>query len=59
MKEILIGIIAALFFAFTFILNHSMELEGGSWLMEFFTPLLLYVALSNHHCCIRGKDGFR
>lgn len=32
MKEILIGIIAALFFAFTFILNHSMELDGGSWL---------------------------
>lgn len=30
MKEIAIGIVAALFFAFTFILNHSMELEGGA-----------------------------
>lgn len=32
MKEILLGIVAALFFAMTFILNHAMELDGGSWL---------------------------
>lgn len=32
MKEISLGILAALFFAVTFILNHSMELDGGSWL---------------------------
>lgn len=32
MKEISIGVISALFFGFTFILNHSMELDGGSWL---------------------------
>lgn len=32
MKEILLGILAALFFAMTFILNHAMELDGGSWL---------------------------
>ncbi|MGJ9459251.1 DMT family transporter [Oceanobacillus sp. CF4.6] len=31
MKAILIGIIAALFFSVTFVLNRSMELEGGSW----------------------------
>ncbi|GGJ70474.1 DMT family transporter [Virgibacillus salexigens] len=31
MKAILIGIFAALFFSVTFILNRSMELEGGSW----------------------------
>ena len=32
MKEIALGILAALFFAVTFILNRSMDLEGGSWL---------------------------
>lgn len=32
MKEIALGILAALFFAVTFILNRSMELDGGSWL---------------------------
>ena len=32
MFEILLGILAALFFAVTFILNHAMELDGGSWL---------------------------
>ncbi|MFC4024601.1 multidrug resistance efflux transporter family protein [Oceanobacillus longus] len=31
MKAILIGILAALFFSVTFVLNRSMELEGGSW----------------------------
>ncbi|HLS59711.1 MAG TPA: multidrug resistance efflux transporter family protein, partial [Virgibacillus sp.] len=31
MRAILIGIIAALFFSVTFILNRSMELAGGSW----------------------------
>lgn len=32
LKAILIGILAALFFSVTFILNRSMELEGGSWI---------------------------
>ncbi|WP_078429068.1 multidrug resistance efflux transporter family protein [Alkalihalobacterium alkalinitrilicum] len=32
MKGILIGILAAFFFSFTFIFNRSMELTGGSWL---------------------------
>src|SRR5699024_3113563 len=31
MKAILIGILGALFFSVTFILNRSMELDGGSW----------------------------
>ena len=58
MKEILIGIIAALFFAFTFILNHSMELEGGSWLWSsslryfFMLPFLILIV------ALRGKGGF-
>lgn len=28
----MIGIVSALFFAVTFILNRAMELDGGSWL---------------------------
>ncbi|WP_301108816.1 multidrug resistance efflux transporter family protein [Sporosarcina sp.] len=32
MKAIGIGILSALFFAVTFVLNRSMELDGGSWL---------------------------
>ncbi len=32
LREIALGILAALFFAVTFILNRSMDLEGGSWL---------------------------
>ena len=32
MKEIALGILASLFFAVTFILNHAMEMQGGSWL---------------------------
>jgi drug/metabolite transporter (DMT)-like permease len=51
MKEILIGIIASLFFAVTFILNRSMEVAGGSWLWSsslrfiFMLPFLLIIVL--------------
>lgn len=31
MRPILIGLLAALFFSFTFVLNRSMEIGGGSW----------------------------
>lgn len=59
MKEILIGILASLFFAVTFILNHSMELEGGSWLwsssLRYFFMLPFLIAI----VAIRGKGGFR
>lgn len=59
MKEIIIGIVAALFFAVTFVLNHSMELEGGSWLWSsslryfFMLPFLITIV------AIRGTKGFR
>lgn len=52
MKEIALGILAALFFAVTFVLNHSMELEGGSWLWSsslryfFMLPFLLIIVFS-------------
>ncbi|WP_101842313.1 multidrug resistance efflux transporter family protein [Halobacillus sp. Marseille-P3879] len=51
MKEIMIGITASMFFAVTFILNRSMELDGGSWLWSsslrffFMLPFLLLIVL--------------
>lgn len=51
MKEILIGILASVFFAVTFILNRSMELSGGSWLWSsslrfiFMVPFLVIIVL--------------
>jgi len=49
LKEIALGILASLFFAVTFILNHSMEMQGGSWLWSaslryfFMLPFLLAI----------------
>lgn len=51
MKEILIGILASMFFAVTFILNRSMELSGGSWIWSsslrflFMLPFLFLIVL--------------
>lgn len=51
MKEILIGIIASMFFAVTFILNRSMEVTGGSWIWSsslrfiFMFPFFLLIVL--------------
>ncbi|MFJ7972736.1 multidrug resistance efflux transporter family protein [Psychrobacillus sp. NPDC096389] len=49
MREILLGVLASLFFAVTFILNRSMEVSGGSWLWSsslrffFMLPFLLII----------------
>jgi drug/metabolite transporter (DMT)-like permease len=52
LRSILLGILSSFFFAFTFILNRSMELGGGSWVWSaslryiFMVPfLILIVAL--------------
>jgi len=51
MREILLGVLASMFFAVTFILNRSMELSGGSWLWSsslrffFMVPFLLAIVL--------------
>ncbi|HWK23507.1 MAG TPA: multidrug resistance efflux transporter family protein [Ureibacillus sp.] len=51
MKEIALGILASLFFAVTFILNHAMELNGGSWLWSaslryfFMLPFLFVIVV--------------
>jgi hypothetical protein len=55
LKALLLGIIASLFFASTFVLNRAMELSGGSWVWSaalrylFMLPPLLAIVLA------RGK----
>ena len=58
-KALPAGILASFFFAFTFILNRSMHLGGGSWvwsacLRYYFTLPILALVL-----CFRGRDAFR
>ncbi|EIJ78218.1 YjlA [Bacillus methanolicus PB1] len=49
MRPIILGICAAFFFAFTFVLNRAMDLSGGSWIWSaslryfFMVPLLLFI----------------
>lgn len=49
MRSLIIGIVAAFFFAFTFVLNASMEASGGSWIWSaslryiFMIPFLLAI----------------
>lgn len=51
MQAIILGIVAAFFFAFSFVFNRSMELEGGSWLYTaslrylFMLPFLLAIVM--------------
>lgn len=51
MRPILLGICAAFFFAFTFVLNASMELSGGSWIWSaslryiFMVPFLILIVM--------------
>lgn len=51
MRPIILGVLAAFFFAFTFIINRSMELEGGSWIWSaslryfFMIPFLLLLVI--------------
>jgi hypothetical protein len=49
LKPLVLGVCGAFFFAFTFVLNRSMELDGGSWIWSaslryfFMVPLLLII----------------
>ncbi|WP_079509184.1 DMT family transporter [Mesobacillus jeotgali] len=49
MGPILLGVLASFFFAFTFVLNQSMELSGGSWIWSaslryiFMVPFLVAI----------------
>lgn len=51
LRPIFLGVCAAFFFAFTFVLNRAMELSGGSWIWSaslryfFMVPLLLLIVI--------------
>ncbi|KGK91382.1 membrane protein [Desulfosporosinus sp. HMP52] len=51
MKSVLLGILASLFFAVTFVLNRAMDLSGGSWVWSavlrylFMVPPLLLIVM--------------
>ena len=47
MRPIILGICSAFFFAFTFVLNQSMELSGGSWIWSASLRIYLYGAFSS------------
>lgn len=55
MRPIIIGMFAAFFFAFTFVLNRSMELSGGSWIWSaslryfFMVPFLVLIVMSRRN----------
>jgi drug/metabolite transporter (DMT)-like permease len=55
MGPITLGILAAFFFAFTFVLNQSMELSGGSWIWSaslryiFMVPFLLAIVAARRN----------
>lgn len=55
MRPIILGMLAAFFFAFTFILNRSMELSGGSWIWSaslrylFMIPFLLIIVIGRRN----------
>ncbi|TWT26446.1 multidrug resistance efflux transporter family protein [Planomicrobium sp. CPCC 101110] len=55
MKPIVIGIFAAFFFAFTFVLNASMDATGGSWIWSaalryiFMVPFLVAIVLARRN----------
>lgn len=54
MRPILIGVLAAFFFSFTFVLNRAMELNGDAWVWSaslrffFMVPLLLLLFLGKN-----------
>ncbi|MCM2532082.1 multidrug resistance efflux transporter family protein [Neobacillus pocheonensis] len=55
MRSIILGIFAAFFFAFTFILNRMMDLAGGSWIWSaslryfFMMPFLLIIVMGRRN----------
>jgi drug/metabolite transporter (DMT)-like permease len=55
-KALFLGIAASFFFAFTFILNRSMNLSGGSWIWS--ASLRFLLALPLMALIVKGKYGF-
>lgn len=56
-KAFLLGIAGSLFFAFTFVLNRSMHLSGGSWIWS--ASLRYYFALPILAVIVKKKFGFQ
>ncbi|HJV45136.1 MAG TPA: multidrug resistance efflux transporter family protein [Bacillota bacterium] len=62
MRPIILGICAAFFFAFTFILNRMIELSGGSWIWSaslryiFMVPFLLLLVTSRKNLGLLLKE---
>ncbi|KAB7673238.1 multidrug resistance efflux transporter family protein [Bacillus sp. B1-b2] len=62
MKPIILGILAAFFFAFTFVLNQSMDIAGGSWIWSaslryfFMVPFLLIIVASRNKLKVVWDD---
>jgi len=54
LRPIFLGICAAFFFAFTFILNQAMDLSGGSWI---WSASLRYIFMVPFLVCIVGIKG--
>lgn len=57
MKAILLGICSSFFFAFTFVLNRSMELSGGSWLWS--ASLRYFFMLPFLFLIVFGRKGWQ
>ncbi|KAA6452751.1 DMT family transporter [Bacillus swezeyi] len=57
MRPIILGICAAFFFAFTFVLNRAMELEGGSWIWSASLRFILMAPLLMIIVWARGNVG--
>ncbi len=55
LRPIILGLLAALFFATTFVLNRGMELSGGSWIWSaslrfiFMVPFLLVIVIRRNN----------
>jgi drug/metabolite transporter (DMT)-like permease len=55
MRPVLLGILSALFFAVTFVLNRKMDLGGGSWVWSaslrylFMTPMMLAIVIGRRN----------
>ncbi|PKG23796.1 DMT family transporter [Niallia nealsonii] len=62
MRAIILGILAAFFFAFTFVLNQAMEMNGGSWVWSaslryfFMLPVLFIIVLFRKNLTIVWQE---
>lgn len=58
MKAILIGVLAALFFAVTFVVNHMMANDGGSWYFSSSLRFIFMLPFLYLFVLIKGRTKF-